>query len=81
LKPREIERCLVYVSELVSSLSHGCSCRHRRCRSFAAEKLIYPDISESLLRGGEILLTIVYLLVYAYWAGRVGFYKRFKYRS
>ena len=43
-----------------------------------AEKLVYPDIPENALRGGEIVLTMVYLLVYAYWAGRVGLWKRLK---
>jgi hypothetical protein len=42
------------------------------------QKLVYPDISEKFLRRGEIVLTVVYLLVYTYWAGRVGLWKRFK---
>ena len=32
------------------------------------ESLIYPDVPENLLRGGEMLLTVLYLLVYGYWA-------------
>ena len=43
-----------------------------------AQKLVYPDISENLLRGGEIVLTVFYLLVYAYWAGKLGFWQRLK---
>jgi len=43
-----------------------------------AQKLVYPDISENLLRGGEIFLTVVYLLVYMYGAGRVGLWKRLR---
>jgi Protein of Unknown function (DUF2784) len=36
------------------------------------EKVIYPDVPENLLRGGEILLTVLYLVVYAYWAKKAG---------
>jgi hypothetical protein len=41
------------------------------------EKLVYPDIPENLLRGGEILLTVLYLVVYGYWAKKVGLWRRF----
>lgn len=40
------------------------------------EKVIYPDIPENLLRGGEIALTALYLLIYGYWAKRVGVWRR-----
>jgi hypothetical protein len=42
------------------------------------EKLVYPDIPESLLRGGEILLTVLYLVVYGYWAKKVGLRARLR---
>jgi len=40
------------------------------------EKFVYPDIPENLLRGGEILLTALYLLVYGYWARKLGLWGR-----
>ena len=40
------------------------------------EKFVYPDIPENLLRGGEILLTVLYLVVYGYWAKKVGLWRR-----
>jgi hypothetical protein len=40
------------------------------------EKFLYPDIPENLLRGGEIVLTVLYILVYGYWAGKVGVWRR-----
>ncbi len=42
------------------------------------EKFVYPDIPENLLRGGEILLTALYLLVYGYWAKKVGWWERLR---
>jgi hypothetical protein len=42
------------------------------------EKLVYPDISENLLRGGEIILTVLYLLVYGYWAKKSGVWRRLR---
>ena len=42
------------------------------------EKLVYPDIPETLLRGGEIVLTVLYLGVYGYWAKKVGVWRRLK---
>ena len=42
------------------------------------EDLLYPDIPENLLRGGEIALTALYILVYAYWAKRTGVWRRLK---
>jgi hypothetical protein len=42
------------------------------------QKLVYPDISESFLRGVEIVLTIVYLLVYTYWAGKLRLWNRLR---
>jgi len=42
------------------------------------ESLVYPDIPENLLRGGEILLTVLYLLVYGYWAKRLGVWGRLR---
>jgi len=42
------------------------------------EPLVYPHIPENLLRGGEILLTILYLLVYGYWAKKVGLWSRLR---
>jgi hypothetical protein len=42
------------------------------------EKFVYPDIPEHFLRGGEILLTALYLLVYGCWAKKVGWWKRLK---
>ena len=44
------------------------------------ESLIYPDVPEDLLRGGEMLLTVLYLLVYGYWAKKAGMWGRFKER-
>jgi hypothetical protein len=41
-------------------------------------KLVYPDIPENLLRGGEILLTVLYLIVYGYWAKKVGLWARLR---
>jgi hypothetical protein len=66
-----LENALIALHDVRSTYSTSFIARY-------AEKLLYPDIPESYLRGGEILLTIVYLLVYAYWAGRAGFYKRLK---
>ena len=42
------------------------------------ETLVYPDIPENLLRGGEMVLTALYILVYAYWAKKVGVWSRLK---
>jgi hypothetical protein len=42
------------------------------------EKFVYPDIPEDLLRAGEIILTVLCLLVYGYWAGKVGVWRRLK---
>ena len=42
------------------------------------EKLVYPDIPENFLRGGEIFLTVLYLIVYAYWAKKVGLWGKIK---
>lgn len=42
------------------------------------EKFIYPDIPENLLRGGEIVLTALYLLVYGYWAKKAGWWSSIK---
>jgi len=42
------------------------------------EKFVYPDIPENLLRGGELFLTAPYLLVYGYWAKKMGWWKRLK---
>jgi hypothetical protein len=42
------------------------------------EKFVYPDIPEKLLRGGEILLTSFYLVVYGYWAKKVGLWARLR---
>jgi hypothetical protein len=42
------------------------------------EKFVYPDIPENLLRGGEIVLTALYLIVYGYWAQKVGVWGRIK---
>jgi hypothetical protein len=44
------------------------------------EKVVYPDIPESLLRGGEILLTVLYLVAYGYWAKKMGWWVRTKRR-
>lgn len=38
------------------------------------EKFVYPDIPENLLRGGEIVLTALYLMVYGYWAKKRGWW-------
>jgi len=46
-----------------------------------AEHLVYPDIPENLLRGGEILLTVLYLLVYGYWAKKAGVWRRLRGRG
>jgi len=42
------------------------------------EKFVYPDIPEKLLRGGEILLTVLYLVVYGYWAKKTGWWERLR---
>jgi hypothetical protein len=42
------------------------------------EKFVYPDIPENILRGGEIVLTTFYLVVYGYWAKKTGWWERFK---
>ena len=44
------------------------------------EKLVYPDIPETFLRKGEIVLTVFYLLVYGYWAKRIGLWRRIRRR-
>jgi hypothetical protein len=42
------------------------------------ETLVYPDIPETILRGGEIVLTALYILAYAYWAKRTGVWRRLR---
>jgi hypothetical protein len=42
------------------------------------EKFVYPDIPEALLRGGEIILTLLYLIVYGYWAKKRGWWGKVK---
>jgi len=42
------------------------------------EKFVYPDIPENILRAGEIVLTALYILVYAYWAKKAGVWGRVK---
>jgi hypothetical protein len=42
------------------------------------EKFVYPDIPENLLRGGEIVLTVLYLIVYGYWARKRGWWRRLR---
>jgi hypothetical protein len=44
------------------------------------ENLVYPDVPESLLRRGEIMLTVFYILAYVYWAQRVGVWRSIKRR-
>ncbi len=44
------------------------------------ENLVYPDVPEPLLRRGEIILTVFYILVYGYWAKRVGIWRRVRKR-
>lgn len=36
------------------------------------ERFVYPDVPEAFLRGGEILVTALYLMVYGYWAKKMG---------
>jgi hypothetical protein len=40
------------------------------------EKFVYPDIPEALLRGGEIILTVLYLFAYGYRARKMGWWGR-----
>jgi hypothetical protein len=42
------------------------------------EKVVYPDVSEGFLRAGEIVLTVLYLLVYGYWAKKTGVWSRIR---
>ena len=42
------------------------------------ENIVYPDVPERLLRGVEIVLTVFYLLVYGYWAKKVGVWERLR---
>jgi hypothetical protein len=64
-----LENALIALHDVRSTYSTSFIVRY-------AEKLIYPDIPESYLRGGEILLTIVYLLVYAWWVKKTWIWKR-----
>jgi len=44
------------------------------------EQFVYPDIPGNFLRAGEIILTVLYLVVYSYWAKKVGLWRRLRER-
>lgn len=69
---------LTHVENALLLLHDGQSTYSTSFITRVVQKLIYPDISENLLRGGEIVLTVVYLMVYAYWAGKLGLWKRLR---
>jgi hypothetical protein len=67
---------LTHLENYFRSLGDGHSPYSTSFIARALEKAVYPDIPESLLRGGEIFLTALYLLVYGYWAGKLGLWGR-----
>jgi len=63
---------LTHVENYLRSLQDPHSAYSTSFIARSLEKFVYPDISESLLRGAELILTSLYLLVYGYWAKRAG---------
>ena len=69
---------LTHVENYFRSLHEAHSAYSTSFIARGLEKLVYPDIPENLLRGGEILLTALYLLVYGYWAKKMGAWSRLR---
>ena len=67
---------LTHLENYFLSLHDGPSAYSSSFIARGLEKFVYPDIPENLLRGGEILLTALYLLVYGYWARKLGLWGR-----
>jgi len=67
---------LTHLENYFHSLHDGHSAYSSSFIARGLEKFVYPDIPENLLRGGEILLTALYLLVYGYWARKLGLWGR-----
>jgi len=67
---------LTHLENYFHSLHDGPSAYSSSFIARGLEKFVYPDIPENLLRGGEILLTALYLLVYGYWARKLGLWGR-----
>lgn len=67
---------LTHLENYLHSLHDGHSAYSSSFIARGLGKFVYPDIPENLLRGGEILLTALYLLVYGYWARKLGLWGR-----
>jgi len=66
---------LTYLENHFRALHEGHSIYSTSFLMKYVETLLYPNISESILRGGEIVVTGLYILVYAYWAKRTGVWR------
>jgi len=69
---------LTHLENYFHSLHDGPSAYSSSFIARGLEKFVYPDIPENLLRGGEILLTALYLLVYGYWVRKLGLWGRIR---
>jgi Protein of Unknown function (DUF2784) len=67
---------LTYLENYLHSLHDAHSAYSTSFIARSVEKFIYPDIPENFLRGAEIGLTALYLIVYGYWAKKVGVWGR-----
>jgi len=67
---------LTHLENYFHSLHDGHSAYSNSFIARGLAKFVYPDIPENFLRGGEILLTALYLLVYGYWARKIGLWGR-----
>jgi Protein of Unknown function (DUF2784) len=66
---------LTYLENYFRALQEGHSIYSTSFLMKYVETLLYPNISENILRGGEIVVTGLYILVYAYWAKRTGVWR------
>lgn len=67
---------LTHVENYLRSLYDAHSVYSTSFIARALGRVVYPDIPENVLRGGEIVLTLIYLLVYGYWAKKAGWWRR-----
>jgi len=69
---------LTHLEDYFRSLHNAPSAYSTSFIARGVEKFVYPDIPENLLRGAEIILTVLYLVVYGYWAKKVGLWRRLR---
>lgn len=69
---------LTHLEYCFRSLEGASSAQEKSFIARGLEPFVYPDIPENFLRGAEILLTVLYLIVYGYWAKRVGLWGKAK---